>query len=74
LPWMAWPFVACLIKPSLVSLYPMRLSFDHDPLFQFPRWQANLRILGIKPIQSVPRVPVVGKNAIVPPRCEGRAI
>ena len=53
---------------------PVRLSFDHEPVFQFPRWQANLRILGIEPIQSVPRVPVVGKNAIVPPRCEGRAI
>jgi hypothetical protein len=26
---------------------PVRLSLDHDPLFQFQRWQANLRILGI---------------------------
>jgi len=25
----------------------LRLSFDHDPLFQFHRWQANLRVLGI---------------------------
>ena len=36
---------------------PVRLSFDHDPLFQFQRWQANLRILGIEPVQSVRRVP-----------------
>jgi putative transposase len=36
---------------------PVRLSFDHDPLFQFQRWQANLRILGIEPVQAVPRVP-----------------
>ena len=36
---------------------PVRMSFDHDPLFQFQRWQANLRILGIEPVQSVPGVP-----------------
>jgi len=36
---------------------PVRLSFDHEPVFQFQRWQANLRVLGIEPIQSVPRVP-----------------
>jgi transposase InsO family protein len=35
---------------------PVRLSFDHDPLFQFRRWQANLRILGIEPVRSVPRI------------------
>ena len=26
---------------------PTRLSTDHDPLFQFHRWQANLRILEV---------------------------
>ena len=26
---------------------PARLSTDHDPLFQFHRWQANLRILDV---------------------------
>ena len=36
----------------------LRLSFDHDPLFQFHRWQANLRVLGIQPIPTVPCVPV----------------
>ena len=36
----------------------LRLSFDHDPLFQFHRWQANLRVLGIEPIPTVPCVPV----------------
>jgi transposase InsO family protein len=34
-----------------------RLSLDHDPLFQFQRWQANLRILGIEAVQTVPLVP-----------------
>ena len=37
---------------------PQRLSFDHDPLFEFQRWQANLRILGIESVRTVPYVPV----------------
>jgi len=36
---------------------PARLSFDHDPLFQFHRRQANLRILGVEAVQTVPMVP-----------------
>jgi transposase InsO family protein len=36
---------------------PVRLSFDHDPLFQFQRWQTNLRVLGIETVQTVPLVP-----------------
>ena len=36
---------------------PVRLSFDHDPLFQFERWKANLRILGVEAVQTVPQVP-----------------
>ena len=36
---------------------PVRLSFDHDPLFQFQRWWANLRILGVEAVQTVPLVP-----------------
>jgi len=37
---------------------PIRLSLDHDPLFQFHRWQANLRILRIESVPTVPYVPV----------------
>ena len=37
--------------------HPVRLSFDHDPLFQFHRWQANLRILETETVQSVPGIP-----------------
>jgi putative transposase len=37
---------------------PIRLNLDHDPLFQFHRWQANLRILGIESVRTVPSVPV----------------
>lgn len=37
---------------------PKYISTDHDPLFKFHRWQANLRILDIKEIKSVPYTPV----------------
>jgi hypothetical protein len=30
---------------------------DHDPLFHFHRWQANLRILDVETVQTVPQVP-----------------
>jgi transposase InsO family protein len=36
---------------------PTRLSADHDPLFRFHRWQANLRIVGVETVQTVPQVP-----------------
>jgi transposase InsO family protein len=35
---------------------PVRLSLDHDPLFEFQRWQANLRILGVEEVQTVPHI------------------
>jgi len=37
---------------------PQRLSFDHDPLFEFQRWHANLRVLEIESVRSVPCTPV----------------
>jgi putative transposase len=37
---------------------PQRLSFDHDPLFEFLQWKANLRVLEIDAVRSVPHVPV----------------
>jgi putative transposase len=36
---------------------PMRLSTDHDPLFQFHRWQADLRSLDVETVQTVSQVP-----------------
>jgi transposase InsO family protein len=36
---------------------PRLLSADNDPLFKFHRWQANLRILDVKELKSVPYVP-----------------
>src|SRR5262249_15578204 len=33
------------------------LSSDHDPLYRFQQWEANLRILGVREIKTVPYVP-----------------
>jgi transposase InsO family protein len=37
---------------------PRPLSSDHDPLFTYHRWQANLRILEVREIKSIPCVPL----------------
>jgi len=36
---------------------PRYVSSDHDPLFTYHRWQANLRILDVGEIKSLPYVP-----------------
>jgi len=41
-----------------VPTLPQCLSSDHDPLFEFHRWQANLRILDVTEIKTVPLVPL----------------
>jgi putative transposase len=37
---------------------PKYLSSDHDPLYRFHHWQANLRILDVREIKTVPHVPL----------------
>jgi putative transposase len=37
---------------------PTYVSSDHDPLYRFHQWQANLRILDVKEIKTVPYVPL----------------
>jgi transposase InsO family protein len=37
---------------------PKYLSTDHDPLFRFHRWLANLRVIDIEEVKSVPHVPI----------------
>jgi transposase InsO family protein len=37
---------------------PKYLSSDHDPLYRFHQWQANLRILEVTEIKTVPYVPL----------------
>ena len=39
-------------------LRPKRLSADHDPLYRFHQWHANLRVLRVSTVKSVPYVPV----------------
>ena len=40
------------------STPPTCLSSDHDPLFEYHRWKANLRILGVNEVKTVPFVPL----------------
>lgn len=37
---------------------PRYLSSDNDPLFTFYRWRANLRVLKVEEIKSIPYVPI----------------
>jgi len=36
---------------------PRYLSSDHDPLFEFHRWKANLRVLEVDELKTVPYTP-----------------
>src|SRR6266581_1286835 len=37
---------------------PKYLSTDNDPLYRFHQWQANLRVLEVTEIKTVPGVPL----------------
>jgi transposase InsO family protein len=37
---------------------PKSLSSDHDPLYRFHQWQANLGVLEVEEIKTVPHVPL----------------
>ncbi len=37
---------------------PQRISYDNDPLFQYHRWKANIRVLEIEEVKSLPYVPM----------------
>jgi len=43
------------IRPQTLPKY---LSSDHDPLYRFHQWEANLRVLDVKEIRTVPYVPL----------------
>jgi putative transposase len=55
---------------------PKYLSSDHDPLYQFHQWQANLRVLEVTEVKTVPYIPwshpfverLIGNH---PPRAAG---
>ena len=40
------------------SAPPTYLSSDHDPLFEYHRWKANLRILEVKEVKTVTFIPL----------------
>jgi transposase InsO family protein len=53
--------------PSLCSMFqraiqgqglPKYLSTDNDPLYGIPQWQANLRVLEVMEIKTIPYVPL----------------
>jgi len=52
--------IVCCMFNKIISkkILPKYLSSDNDPLFKFHRWKANLRILEIDEIKSVPYVPI----------------
>jgi len=39
------------------QILPRHLSSDHDPLFRFHRWLANLRVLEVDEIKTIPGTP-----------------
>jgi len=51
----------CMMFNKIISgkNLPRYLSSDNDPIFQFHRWKANLRILDIKEIKSYLSIPCV---------------
>jgi putative transposase len=51
-------YAACLIARPLDNPNRDISVTDHDPLFHFDRWLANLRVLEVEEIKSVPRAPV----------------
>jgi len=50
-----WRMFNKAISRMGVSRY---LSSDNDPLFEYHRWQANLRVLGVEGVKTVPYVPL----------------
>lgn len=50
----------CRMFAQIASNNPMPkyLSSDHDPLFTYKQWKANLRIMEIKEIKTVPYIPL----------------
>ena len=51
--------LCCMFNQIISGKEPPRyLSSDHDPLFEYHRWHANLGILETDPIKSIPYTPI----------------
>ena len=48
----------CFNAATTGQCKPKYLSTDHDPLFRFHRWLANLRVMEVEQLKSVPFAPV----------------
>ena len=57
-PWMAGPLGRMFNYAIRGLSRPTRLSSDHDPLYRFHQWRANLRVLQVTEVKSVPSVPL----------------
>jgi len=53
---------------------PKYLSSDHDPLYRFDQWQANLRILDVAEIKTVPHIPLSYPFVELVAACGGGAL
>ena len=52
-----------LLTLTLTGLTPVEYTslywtYDHDPLYRFHQWKANLRVLEVKEIKTLPYVPL----------------
>ena len=51
--------LCCMFNKAISGMgVPKHLSSDNDPLFQYHRWEANLRILDVEEIKSIPYTPL----------------
>ena len=51
--------LCCMLRRAIRGKsLPKYLSSDHDPLYRFEQWKANLRVLEVKEIKTVPYVPL----------------
>jgi transposase InsO family protein len=53
-PELCWMFRQAIYGQAL----PKYLSTDNDPLYRFHQWEANLRVLEVTEIKTVPYVPL----------------
>ena len=57
-PWMARALCRMFNRATSGQTSPKYLSSDHDQLYQCHQWQANLRILDVEEIKTVPYAPL----------------
>src|SRR2546425_872755 len=55
---MDWRYVRMFQQAIRGQSLPKYLSTDNDPLYRFHQWQANLRVLEVTEIKTLPYVPL----------------